>query len=308
MSDDSEELEDDAAPDRQVPAAKGTLPDRTDSRRTVSFAAAGAGGVVATAAAVRRRRRGRCSPAARAFARSAANGRFTPRNRRAAAGRLRVVGPASSPGCYTKRRLGAASPTSAVKIERLNPMEGLRRILLARDAESLAASGHGVRLRDAGDEAPSLIEGALSATMRSPTFFAAGQRTRGRPRSTWAIGGRCGWAALFHRGVRRRAPFVAAQTAHELRGAQARAQGGGGRRDRSRSPPLAASRACCAAAWEGFPEADFVVVNPQHVAVALAYRPPRIAVPEVLVRGAGGESAAMRVRGAGREAIAFPVG
>jgi flagellar biosynthetic protein FlhB len=34
-------------------------------------------------------------------------------------------------------------------------------------------------------------------------------------------------------------------------------------------------------------EAAFVVVNPLHIAVALAYAPPRVSVPEVLVRAAG---------------------
>ncbi len=41
-------------------------------------------------------------------------------------------------------------------------------------------------------------------------------------------------------------------------------------------------------------EAAFVVANPTHVAVALAYRPPAICVPVVLVRAA--EAAALRVR------------
>lgn len=41
-------------------------------------------------------------------------------------------------------------------------------------------------------------------------------------------------------------------------------------------------------------EAAFVVVNPTHVAVALAYRPPCVPVPEILVRAA--DEAAMRVR------------
>jgi flagellar biosynthetic protein FlhB len=41
-------------------------------------------------------------------------------------------------------------------------------------------------------------------------------------------------------------------------------------------------------------EASFVVVNPTHVAIAMAYRPPRIAVPEVLVVAA--DATAMRVR------------
>jgi flagellar biosynthesis protein FlhB len=41
-------------------------------------------------------------------------------------------------------------------------------------------------------------------------------------------------------------------------------------------------------------DASFVVVNPVHVAIALAYRPPDVPVPRVLVRAAG--EAALRVR------------
>lgn len=41
-------------------------------------------------------------------------------------------------------------------------------------------------------------------------------------------------------------------------------------------------------------DASFVVVNPEHVAVALEYRPPRVAVPRVLVRAADAAAAAVR--------------
>lgn len=45
-------------------------------------------------------------------------------------------------------------------------------------------------------------------------------------------------------------------------------------------------------------EASFVVVNPTHVAIAMAYRPPSIAVPEVLVAAA--DATALRVRAIAR--------
>ena len=41
-------------------------------------------------------------------------------------------------------------------------------------------------------------------------------------------------------------------------------------------------------------EAAFVVCNPGHVAIALAYRPPEIAVPQVLVRAI--DEAALEVK------------
>ena len=46
-------------------------------------------------------------------------------------------------------------------------------------------------------------------------------------------------------------------------------------------------------------EASFVVVNPTHVAVALRYAPPAVAVPEILVRAL--DDAALRVRAIARE-------
>jgi len=51
-------------------------------------------------------------------------------------------------------------------------------------------------------------------------------------------------------------------------------------------------------------EASFVVVNPEHVAVALAYRPPEIAVPRVVVRARG--EAALAVKRKARE-LALPI-
>jgi flagellar biosynthesis protein FlhB len=51
-------------------------------------------------------------------------------------------------------------------------------------------------------------------------------------------------------------------------------------------------------------EASFVVVNPEHVAVALAYRPPEVAVPRVVVRARG--EAAQSVKRTARE-LALPI-
>jgi len=46
-------------------------------------------------------------------------------------------------------------------------------------------------------------------------------------------------------------------------------------------------------------DAAFVIANPAHVAVALAYRPPDVAVPRVLVRALGDGARAHRLRHAG---------
>ena len=46
-------------------------------------------------------------------------------------------------------------------------------------------------------------------------------------------------------------------------------------------------------------DAAFIIVNPQHVAIALAYHPPEVAVPRVLIRAA--DHAAQRLRAAAAE-------
>ena len=51
-------------------------------------------------------------------------------------------------------------------------------------------------------------------------------------------------------------------------------------------------------------EASFVVVNPEHVAVALRYAPPEVPVPEILVRAL--DDAALRVKVLARE-LAIPI-
>jgi flagellar biosynthesis protein FlhA len=53
-------------------------------------------------------------------------------------------------------------------------------------------------------------------------------------------------------------------------------------------------RALLRGALSDVKDASFVVVNPTHVAIALAYRPPEIPVPRITVRSAG--EAALRVR------------
>lgn len=61
-----------------------------------------------------------------------------------------------------------------------------------------------------------------------------------------------------------------------------------------RSRRRSAHRALLRGSIERVKEAAFVVVNPSHVAVALAYRPPKIPVPQVLLRAV--DRAALEVR------------
>jgi flagellar biosynthesis protein FlhB len=67
----------------------------------------------------------------------------------------------------------------------------------------------------------------------------------------------------------------------------------------ARARRKSAHRTIARAAVRRTREASFVVVNPTHVAVALRYAPPAVAVPEILVRAA--DEAALRVRAIARE-------
>ncbi|HEV3087470.1 MAG TPA: EscU/YscU/HrcU family type III secretion system export apparatus switch protein [Candidatus Elarobacter sp.] len=67
----------------------------------------------------------------------------------------------------------------------------------------------------------------------------------------------------------------------------------------ARSRRKSAHRAIVRGAVGRTREASFVVVNPEHVAVALRYAPPEVPVPEILVRAL--DEAALRVKAIARE-------
>ena len=69
---------------------------------------------------------------------------------------------------------------------------------------------------------------------------------------------------------------------------------------RTRSRRSSLHRALVRGAIARTREASFVVVNPTHVAVAIRYAPPAVAVPQLLVRAA--DEAALRVRAIARDA------
>jgi flagellar biosynthesis protein FlhB len=185
---------------------------------------------------------------------------------------------------------GLALVPVAVKIERLNPMEGLRRIL---SRETLSHSLRAAMAFACATLAmsPVLIESA-SATMRSPTFFAAAAHAWSSAQHVAIAAGAVGLLfSIAEYGAARRSWLRKLRMSFEERKRELKEEEGDGiARGRRRS----LHRALLRGGVGRVREADFVVVNPQHVAVALAYRPPRIAVPEVLVRAV--ESAAMRVR------------
>jgi len=174
--------------------------------------------------------------------------------------------------------------------ERLQPWNGLRRLwsreravagVRAAIAVACAAVvvGEGVRGIVASSLAPAGPQ-ALAAAAWSAALHAAG--------AVLAVGG---LFAVVEFGAARAAWLRRLRmTFHELKRELKEQEGDPHARGRRRAMHRSFARGSLARVKD----AAFVVVNPVHVAVALAYRPPAIAVPRVLVRASG--DAALRAR------------
>ena len=180
------------------------------------------------------------------------------------------------------------------KLERLDPIAGLKRIA---SRETLA---HSLRAGAAFCCAVAVIGPMLYG---SAMAMAASQTAPGIAALTWSDARRVASAACLVGFVFSFAEFAAARKAwlHKLRMSFEERkrelkddEGDASARGRRRS----LHRELLRGGMPRVKEAAFVVVNPTHVAVAMAYRPPRIAVPEVLVAAAG--ETAMRVRSIAR--------
>ncbi len=176
------------------------------------------------------------------------------------------------------------------KLERLNPTEGMKRILsretLAHSARASLAFGCAI--------AAMLPFVSLSAAefLRSPTIpeVAAEAWLAARQVAFAACAVGCCFAIAEY-GAARSAWLRKLRMSFEERKREAKEEeGDAAARGRRRS----LHRTLLRGGMRRLKDAAFVVANPQHVAVALEYRPPRVPVPRVLVRAA--EEAASRVR------------
>ncbi len=152
----------------------------------------------------------------------------------------------------------------APKLERLNPFEGLKR-MLSRDAALGGTRALVVASAVAAAAAPALREALLraAASMLAASFAVA---------SVFAVAD----VLLERMKWRRRLRMSFEEIKREYRQNEGDPQLRGRRRR--------AHRALLRGSVGRLREAAFVVCNPSHVAVALAYRPPEIAVPKVVVR------------------------
>ncbi|MGH7736681.1 MAG: EscU/YscU/HrcU family type III secretion system export apparatus switch protein [Candidatus Tyrphobacter sp.] len=177
-----------------------------------------------------------------------------------------------------------------VQVARLNPFGGLRRMAsretpahVLRAACAFAAALLGM--------AP-IVEHAIALAARSGSLVGVAAATASAARATLFVA--CAVGLLFAvaeyalvRGAwLRRLRMSVEELKREMKEQEGDPHARGRRKARHRE----LSRG----ALSKVGEAAFVVANPTHVAVALAYRPPEIAVPLILVRAAG--FAALRVR------------
>lgn len=178
----------------------------------------------------------------------------------------------------------------SIKLSRLSPVEGFKRMF------SREAVAHGVRALLAF----ALATAAVSVSVREIFAVATGSAGVGATaQSAWngavrsaAIVGAIGLLfGGFEYGIARHAWLRKLRMSlEELKRDIKEHDGDPAQRGRRKS----LHRAMIRGALAKVDEASFVVVNPTHVAVALEYRPPQVAVPRVLVRAA--DEMALRVR------------
>lgn len=176
------------------------------------------------------------------------------------------------------------------KLERLNPFEGVKRIL---SRETLAhsmrasfafASATGVMVPFIAFSAVAFLRAAGVNEIAAQAWLAARQVALAA-----CVVGCC--FALAEYGAARNAWLRKLRMSFEERKRESKEEEGDGTaRGRRRS----LHRALLRGGMQRLKDASFVVANPQHVAVALEYRPPSVPVPRVLVRAA--DATAARVR------------
>jgi flagellar biosynthesis protein FlhB len=201
---------------------------------------------------------------------------------------LAGLGGAALAACAQAGRITFKLPSPAWK--KLDPSEGLKR-MFSRDAALAGAKAIVVAACVSGALVPA-VRATLGANAASPDALAALGCSGARGVLAGALAVGAAFAALdvvLERAKWRRRLRM---TFDELRRDHKQSEGDpllrGRRRQRHRS--LVRGSAVKLA------QAAFVVANPAHVAIALEYRPPEVAVPRVLVRAIGEGAQAVKRR------------
>ncbi|MFN2528452.1 MAG: flagellar biosynthesis protein FlhB [Candidatus Baltobacteraceae bacterium] len=181
------------------------------------------------------------------------------------------------------------------KFERLSPVEGFKR-LVSREAvfNAFRATAAVVCIVIALLPAVAQLLSAAAGTHEAQSLAALARQSALRCAFVIAalgvVLGGVDFALVFARWRKKlRMSF------DEVRRDQKEQEGDPAARGRRRSMHREISRS----SLKRIKDASFVIVNPTHIAVALEYRPPEIAVPRVLLKAA--DEAALRVREAATE-------
>jgi flagellar biosynthetic protein FlhB len=178
----------------------------------------------------------------------------------------------------------------ALKFSRLNPIAGIKRIVSLQSALAIAKAVLATAALAcavapvARDVAAAAARGADART--SATFVAAALPRLALALAATGAAFAIGDLAVQHRSRRKRLRMTFQEYKDDLKASD----GDPLLRARRRG----VHRSLLRGSIDRLPEAAFVVVNPQHVAVALEYDPPRVEVPRVLLRAR--DRAALEVR------------
>ena len=184
----------------------------------------------------------------------------------------------------------------APKLERLNPIEGCKRMF---SRETLA---HGFR----AVAAFALAACAMLPALRAAAVQAIGAGSvQGVAGGVWSAAQRVAGAAcivgtafaIAEYGAARRTWLRKLRMSFDDRKREAKEQEGD---PLERGRRRALHRSLLRGSVSDAGKASFVIANPTHVAVALQYDPPAVAVPTILVRAAGEAAARVRTVAAGK--------
>lgn len=201
------------------------------------------------------------------------------------------IGAAAAAGTLTALAQSGLSVVGITpKLERLNPIEGIKRIL---SRETLA---HSLRAAAAFLCATAGIAAVLawnvSALLDARDVASAASAAGLAARAVAAIAAVVGFGfSIAEYAAARSAWLRKLRMSFDERKREAREEEGDAT---ARGRRRALHRAFLRSGIGRVKDAAFVVANPAHVAVALEYRPPHVAVPRVLVRAV--DEAALRVR------------
>jgi flagellar biosynthesis protein FlhB len=186
------------------------------------------------------------------------------------------------------------------KLERLDPVQGVKRIL---SRETFAHSMRAVLAFSCAAVAMSpCIAWTASALLQASTLPSAAAAVWSGARAV--AGAACAVGFIFaiaEYAAARRLWLRKLRMSFDERKREAKEEEGDAI---ARGRRRALHRALVRGGMRRLRDAAFVVANPQHIAVALEYRPPRVSVPRVLVRAA--DATALRVRSMA-DAYAIPV-